>query len=180
MSALVSTEDGLQVRSQLTELNHLPAGLVLDSEIVAFNAARGCLLLCRVEQPVLTTKMRRRPSFVSHARGNHLGVYDELDLPEPSPADRVSALDTEQASLSRRLAQVRQVIADMERLDSLTPFAAAALAKYRQNEANLASELARTEVEIGKLLSQEPEAVLEFDRFHAADPSEDDMSNPAA
>ena len=43
--ALVSTEDGLRVRSrrgwnltmQLLELADLPAGLVLDGEIVAFN-----------------------------------------------------------------------------------------------------------------------------------------------
>ena len=55
--ALVSTEDGLQVRSRrgwsmtetLPELEELPAGLVLDAELVAFNAAGDpdWPLLCR-------------------------------------------------------------------------------------------------------------------------------------
>ena len=117
---------------------------------------------------------------MSHHGGNGPRVHDKLDLPEANAAERVSVLEREQISLSRRLAQVREVIADMERLESLNRFAAAALEKYRQNEANLASELARTEAQIGKLLSEEPEAVLEFDRFHAADAPADDARNTAA
>src|SRR6187200_3327656 len=104
-------------------------------------------------------------------------MSEELDSLAASPVERVSVLDTEQVDLSTRLAQVREVIAGMERLNSLTPSAVASLEKYRENEASLTLQLAQTETEIGKLLHEEPEAVLEFDRFHATDHAEGDATN---
>jgi hypothetical protein len=88
-------------------------------------------------------------------------------LPEAasSPVERASLLEADHVRLSRGLERVRRVIADMERLDSLTPDAAAALEKYRENEIRLRQERAKIELQTGKLLSEEPEAALEWDRL---------------
>ncbi len=88
----------------------------------------------------------------------------------PSPVERVSLLEADHVRLSRRLTQLHEVIADMARVHSLTPDAAAMLAIYRENETRITLERARIELETGKLLSEEPEAVLELGRLHAVDP----------
>ena len=95
-----------------------------------------------------------------------------------NPVERVSLFGAEHVRLSRQLTQLHEVIADMERLDSLTPDAVAALEKYRENETRITLERARIEFETGKLLGGEPEAVLEWDRLHAGDPSHDAVATP--
>jgi hypothetical protein len=97
-------------------------------------------------------------------------MSSEPNLTAPSPVERVSLLEADHVRLTRCLTQVHEVIADMERLDSLTPDAAAALAMYRESETRMTLERARIEFETGRLLSREPEAVLEWDRLHVDDP----------
>jgi ATP-dependent DNA ligase len=89
--AIVSTEDGLQVRSRrgwnmsdrLSELSELPPGLVLDGELVAFNehgaphwplAERGAARpRLRIDQSdssglMTTVRMRSRPGVAHGCR----------------------------------------------------------------------------------------------------------------
>ena len=103
-------------------------------------------------------------------------MSSEPNVIAPSPVERVSLLEADHVRLSRCLTQVREVIADMERLDSLTPDAAAALAMYRENETRMTLERARIEFETGRLLSAEPDAVLEWDRLHVDDQDRTDAA----
>ena len=101
-----------------------------------------------------------------------MSVSIDLDSLATSPADRVSALDAEHVRLSTLLTQIHEAIAVLEQPDSLSRSALALLEKYRESEASMAKKRTLIELEIGKLLTEEPEAVQEFDRFHAVDVAE--------